>query len=402
MSHPFGSPSLILPFTQGFWDPRLSLTRASVATYVDRRGVLRMAAADTPRLDHDPVTGEGRGLLVEERRTNLLTRSDAVEDATWTKARVSVSANSATAPDGTTTADEIVEDTESGSHSVRQTVSHAPGPLTASLFVRPGAKEGIRLQIYNATDGTIAYVDADLSAGSIISSVGAASVTALSNGWYSVACTGVAAAAASTVYVFLLNMSESPDTTYTGDGASGLHIWGAQLEEGAFPTSYIPTTTAAATRQADVCVLEGDHFADVWNAGEGTVVVAFRDGGGAESARIAVFSNNSLAGNSVFLTKGGSGTQVQLQVYSGGALIANPAVTASGAVTVAAAFAADDVAIAVGDTLVTDTSGPTPTGIDRLSLGSSVSANVPFNGHIAHLALYPRRLDNATLQALTA
>ena len=99
-------PVLILPFERGVWDPRLIFRRASVATCWDARGVLRVVAADTPRLDHDPLTGEGRGLLIEEARTNLVTRSDQV--SLWSRqGTAGVTADDAVAPDGTTTADRL-------------------------------------------------------------------------------------------------------------------------------------------------------------------------------------------------------------------------------------------------------------------------------------------------------
>ena len=58
--------------------------------------------------------------------------------------------------------------------------------------------------------------------------------------------------------------------TYDGNGTSGIYLWGAQLEEGAFPSSYIPTTTAAATRSADVASITGTAFSGWYRQDEGT------------------------------------------------------------------------------------------------------------------------------------
>src|SRR4051812_3519980 len=89
-----------------------TFTRASTAMYVNALGVLASAAEDTPRIDYDPITLTPRGLLIEEARTNLLLRSESVATSPWTRTRMNApSTNAAIAPDGTLTADQLVEDT---------------------------------------------------------------------------------------------------------------------------------------------------------------------------------------------------------------------------------------------------------------------------------------------------
>ena len=86
----------------------ITFSRASTGTYVDSDGLIKTAVADAPRFDHDPVTGESLGLLIEEERTNLFTYSEEFDDATWLKSNATVTANDAVAPDGTSTADKLI------------------------------------------------------------------------------------------------------------------------------------------------------------------------------------------------------------------------------------------------------------------------------------------------------
>ncbi|WP_156920677.1 phage head spike fiber domain-containing protein [Fundidesulfovibrio putealis] len=95
--------------------PLLSYTRASSATVTDSTGKLRIVGNNKPRYDHDPLTGICKGLLIEEQRTNLLYPSEDFSNAAWTKTRATITANAAVAPDGTMTADKLVEDTTASS-----------------------------------------------------------------------------------------------------------------------------------------------------------------------------------------------------------------------------------------------------------------------------------------------
>ncbi|MDP3314440.1 MAG: hypothetical protein Q8M47_00030, partial [Devosia sp.] len=96
-------PSLRFDFANapGFIDSRATFGRASTATFVDRQGVLRTAAASTPRWDFDPITALSRGLLFEPQRTNLFLRARELDNAAWTKTGLTVTANTSAAADGT-------------------------------------------------------------------------------------------------------------------------------------------------------------------------------------------------------------------------------------------------------------------------------------------------------------
>ena len=114
---PTQRPALDLNFArQKRLDSRVTFTRASTGTYVGSDGLIKTAASGEARFDHDPETGESLGLLVEESRTNLLRYSEEFNNAPWRKYNTTVSSNTATAPDGTSTADKLIASATTASH----------------------------------------------------------------------------------------------------------------------------------------------------------------------------------------------------------------------------------------------------------------------------------------------
>lgn len=193
-----------------------------------------------------------------EATENLAIQSEDFSTS-WTVSGTTISTNSAIAPDGATTADKLVEDGTTGLHRVYQSDTTAAGRLTASLYVKAAERDDITLQVYNATDGTLAQATFDLAAGTYSGVTGSASIQALANDWYRISVTSTASATVTTnsLYIYLHNGST---TNYTGDGSSGLYIWGAQMQDGATMGFYAPTTTATISRSAFLFV--GSTFLD--------------------------------------------------------------------------------------------------------------------------------------------
>lgn len=222
-----------------------TLTRASTATYTDRYDAPRIAGTGAPRFTAD-------GLLIEGASTNLLTYSEQFDDLiSWHKAGCSISTNTAntTGPFGTNSADVIIENsTASSSHLVYHYAPLTSG-ITYAVSIFAKAKE--RTQIRISTDHG-AQATFDLSNGTVVSTGGgvlSAAITPCANGWYRCSITYTATSTGPQGQYF--GIAVSGTAVYTGDGTSGLYIFGAQLEAMPFPTSYITTTTAAATRAAD-------------------------------------------------------------------------------------------------------------------------------------------------------
>lgn len=392
-------PSLLLPFDRGVLDARLSTTRAGPATWWDVRGRLRTAAPHVPRLDHDPATGVCRGVLIEPSATNLLLHSADFSASAWDITRCTVVPDATTAPDGQTTADKLVEDTSSVSHYVRQVASVAAG-VTHAFSVFAKAAERSCFMLHFGTSGPRAGFD--LAAGTVYDTGngGVGLIQPVGAGWYRCTVVGDSDETTEKGYI-ILDHGGTPN--YTGDGVSGLYLWGAQLEAGAAPTSPIGTTTAAVTRAGDAIALAGGAFADLWSAGAGTLFVTGAVLSTAATMTWATLGNGTAGtGLTVGTEAPGAG---RLAVSDGGTVevsLSPGAITAGVTTRIACAFAdADFACTRDGGAVATAATGSVP-AIDRLEIGTRAGGTETMAGHIRHVALVPHRLSNATLQALTA
>jgi hypothetical protein len=239
---------------------KLTYTGATNGTFVNRAGLIERATTDQPRFDHGPASRQSLGLLVEEQRVNNLVQSENFS-ATWTLNAVTVGV-SITAPNGTTAAQKLEETATTEEH--RATQISAGGATTAAVtltvFAKAAERTKVRLafsNLANWTGGGGAAVIFDLSAGTAVtasSTPTAFSITPFANGWYRCSITGTPTSSLTpTGNIFLYTTAN----TYAGTLGEGIYLWGAQLETGAFPTSYIPTTTTALTRTVDSAVIDG-------------------------------------------------------------------------------------------------------------------------------------------------
>lgn len=248
-------PYVEFDFTRMAFDTRVSFSRSSTGTYFDAAGVMQTAASNTPRKEHNQATGAVRGLLVEEQRTNLLLRSQEFGSATWSKVGSSVPATYVQAPDATVTAEKVTESAASGAHAVTASATFSATTTYAfTTFAKQAGRSKIALGLATAPFGGSVLAKYDVALATVVSQIGCvAAVTQMAGGYVRlslVATSTVGGGTSSSVAIYLLDGSGS--TSYIGDGTSGAYVWGAQLEAGSYPTSYIPTTTATVTRSADV------------------------------------------------------------------------------------------------------------------------------------------------------
>jgi hypothetical protein len=393
--------------------PAITFTRASGATYFDVNGVLQTAANDAPRFDHDPANGAlSRGLLIEEARTNLVERSSEFNNAYWAQTRATITANAVTAPDGTLSADKLVEDASaSADHFVSRTLTGSTNTVySASVFFKSGERSRIRILIIAEgalTNRATAFFDS--ATGTVISTlatgdgaVSSASIVDVGGGWYRAILVGTPSSSNSgTAPIFNVTLIDSgTNATYTGNGTSGLYIWGAQLEAGAFPTSYIPTTTAAATRAADSAIVT--PISSFYNQVEGTLFAEARSPQAAAFFIAQAFSDGT-ANDELRQGSQSSGANPQFVVNDGAATQASVGVTLSAntAYKIGSTYTQDSFNCAVNGTLGTaDTSGSVPS-VDRLTVGARGPSTLHLNGHIRKIAYWPKRLSNTLLEQIT-
>lgn len=405
-------PSINLDFANAkALDPRITFARASQASFFGADGLLRLAPANEARFDHDPVTGVSKGLLIEESRKNLYLYSEDFASSYWIKTNVDISPNVSVAPDGTLFADKLIATTADSVHYVYLGMAVTTGvTYVASFFVKSEELSKCMIQFYGTNGAfTNAFLIYDLTTGTVVGTP-AASITrygidAIGAGWYRVwaASTAIETVQGNTSISLVNNAGL---TRFVGDGISGLYVWGAQLEAGSFPTSYIPTTSAQATRAADVAQMTGTNFSSWYRQDEGTFVTE-SDTSAVTATDKRVFSaNDGTTSNHISLHYGANsgGTLSSIILNAGifqfgpneGAYIANTPYLR------AFAYKAGDPKIATKGALnvATAPSAIIPT-VNKLDIGNRVNVQ-QLNGHVASLTYFPKRLSNAELQGLSA
>ena len=365
---------------------------------------LLTAPANTARFDHNPVTGESLGLLVEEQRTNLLTYSEDFDNASWSKNNVTVTANTIVAPDGSLTSDKVIANVGINFHSVIQNPSITPSTVyTLSCFLKRGEYQYGFLYSDGATKGAIFDLDSLTVTGSILGVPTSSTIVDAGNGW--ARCSITFTSGVSTFSNTWVGPTSSPTSAnIAGDGYSGIYIWGAQLEAGAFPTSYIKTEASQVTRSADSASITGANFSDWYRQDEGSFY-----------AEASWISRSQLNQSVIGLDTEGSNVNWFGVGYAvGGFTNSNAAYNVNGvflqnlsSVTLdntfykfAIALKTNDVALTTNSSsIANDTSGYIGS-VNRFRIGTYLYGAM--SGHIKKIAYYPQRLSNINLQALTS
>lgn len=236
-----------------------TFTRATTATTVDSTGTIVSVASGVARSYYDPTTLEYMGYLAEGERTNLFTRSAQLDDATgaWTSARTTSTADQATAPDGTVSAELLTNDDAGGAnfHYLLQNVALTQNTTyTISFFVKKVSGSGIVWLLGETSTDAFCYFN--LNTGQVGTSTGfaAASIKQYQNGWYRISATFLktSANASEELGIGLAEVDGTANWDSTGNAnQEQIYVWGAQVEAGSFASSYIPTTTASVTRNMD-------------------------------------------------------------------------------------------------------------------------------------------------------
>ena len=205
---------------------------------------------DMPRLDY---SGSCPALLLEPQRTNLLEQGEYY-NAYYTRDGVSVTDNALTSPEGLQNASKLVEDSANSKHRIGKATFPSGTQRTLSVFAKAGERNYISLFENNAVGNDVKGAIFNLSNGtlSINNSPSYYSNPTIepigSSGWYR--CSVTWTATSLSVPSFGVS-ADGLENTYQGDGSSGIYVWGAQLEAGSYPTSYIPTHGSSVTRSVD-------------------------------------------------------------------------------------------------------------------------------------------------------
>jgi len=371
----------------------LSCTRASIGYARTAEGTLTQFSSNALRLT-------SAGLLVEDARTNIILQSTALNNASWTNYQCTLTSGFS-APDGTTTGYSYVENTVNDSHQLSQAANITSGtarPFTVSVYLKQlSGNRLIRLShMDQSANGYLFEINASWVVTVTATGSGASNpsytLTPMANGWYLFTAT-VTCLTTSTNQRVQLNLENAVENSvYTGDGSSGWYVWGPQIEEAAFASSYIPTTSTSATRAADSIAISG-AAQTIIAAATGSIVAQIGTQGGIGFAANVVDSNGT---NVLGFNASNNGLASLVATLATG----NTANRSAGDDKLGLAWSGAGRSIVLnGGTVATDASAQTPSSTQKL--GSANATSNFIYAYVERLTLWNSKLADATLQGFT-
>ena len=249
-------PSLLLGYNiiSNLYNPiEFNFTRATEGTRTNQLGLIDSKNPNISRINYESGIGS---LLLEPRRTNLITYSEELDNISgWTGTSINITANSIISPSGVQNADKIIPNTSNYFHYLSKNMITVTNGIqySFSIFAKAAGYNYLLINTLTGTSSGNAGPLIDLSNGTVIGTYGSnnysAKVTAFPNNWYRIDLLLTTNAA-----LLSLDFNQFPTSTiatFSGNGSSGIYLWGAQLEAGAYPTSYIPTVASTVTRNLD-------------------------------------------------------------------------------------------------------------------------------------------------------
>ena len=360
----------------------LTVTRATTARRVNSAGLIESVATNVPRLDYTNSTCPS--ILVEPQSTNVLTYSEQF-GTSWVNNGATIISNDTTAPDGNLTADRLTA--TGGAFGVVKFSTWSATNKVASCFVKANTSNLFRIANVSGGGGSVTF---NLSTQAITATTGfTGSIEALPNGWFR--CVAIDTLARSGTF--------SIGVTAIGES---VFVWGAQLEAGSYSTSYIPTTTASVTRNADVInktgissligQTEGTMFLDVniKRIGIPTRQIYNLTSGSPNFLGLAFLSTNVLR----FTIRANAGTQYNVSTSA----------LPIGRYKLAGTYKAGELKLYVNGVLIgtnTNASVSWSSALDRLNLDNSVLGTDNFSDDIKSAALWKTALTDQECINLT-
>jgi hypothetical protein len=370
-----------------------SVTRATTATRTNASGLIESTPINEPRLDYS--LGSCPNILLEPQRTNLALRSEEFDNATWVKTRVSVTANSTASPSGAVNADSLIEDTSTATHPMSVGFTALASPYTVTIYAKSNGRNWLNISFLSTANAS-AYFDLQNGVLGTIGAASTATITSVGNGWYRCSMTATTAAGGNTLAFYLASANNT--LSYTGNGTSGLFLWGAQLESGAYATSYIPTTSASVTRNADV-ISRGNIFTNgLITASGGTWFVDLRNNLSLirdTFATLSIFQTSATTNSFVFFNhSSGAGGRIQISKFISGTAT-TLYTTTSNTSKIAIKWNGTTADIFENGVKVVSATAFTTTNMDSLTTSSGLRAT------INSMALFPTPLTDTQCIALT-
>ena len=368
-------------------------SRASSATVINKDGLIKTVGANEPRVDYKDSTDGA--MLLEPSRSNIFDYSSDL--SAWSKLNSTVTESSVLSLDGINNSYAYEKSSSSPSYIYR-TVSLANTTIyTLSFFAKSGTSTNVRTDIWDTTQSTQCQIQVDLVTKTVSNFIGTSyEIKDYTNGWMRISVTFTSESSFGTTFNRYFNIDSV---------GSELYIWGAQLEEGSYATSYIPTQGSAVTRSRDLS--DTQNLSHVIGQTEGVIfydaILVHKSTSTAEdlfelsiddgSSNNAFFINNYNNRLSVILKSGGSTSFTNNSFNS----------TEGARYKLGFAYKQNDFALYInGNQIATDSSGTVPT-MNQITFGNYYNNQINLSNSVKvnNLKLYNTRLSNAELQALT-
>lgn len=375
--------------------------------------VLKTAQAHEPRIDHDPITREVKGLLCEHVITNLIPYSEDFNNSAWSKNRGLFQNNILTAPNGTISADKFIPNTVDNVHFFDETFTNATNIAigtyyTFSIYVKSAGYTIFSLDNYYAINGPsgVRTVFNLAENGSIIEQQAErAKIEPVGNGWFRCSVT-VITDILDTRLLCRVTVRNEAGQGFAGDGYSGIYFWGAQLETSPFATSYIPTNGSSEIRQKDLCQITGQAFKDWFYHKESTLYCDHSYYADKQGANQFTWEIAGDTGGLVWFMNGNaSSNNIANKIKTNPTLSTSPILEFFGRRKLVASYSVFEQVHKIafnGDLRKHEqlTDYPVDTDMMLLDLGGSRTSYYMF-GHIKRVTYWPKLLSDEALIELT-
>jgi len=372
-----------------------------LATRVNKDKLIEEVANDTPRLNY--LNSTCPSLLLEKRSTNLQVYSQELEKQEWFKLRTTVTSNDTTSPSGVVNADKLQRTSTIASY-IQDGFSKNASQIqyTTSIFVKQGNVDFLSLRAQGSYSNRIdlrfqfstkSFIFTNEAGTAVLNST---SVTEFSNGWFKISYSFLSDTVnALQSYFSPRETSGNVDSNDTSSTAF-VYLWGCQVEESTFGTSYIPTENTAQTRFGDTCI--GGVDATLFNITEGSFfidVLPFNNG-----IVNTISLSNSTTSQRILIQFQSNGTQVRL--FSSGGVSNYQTITFNQRNKILVTFKLNEYKFYINGALVsTDTSATVPTGLDRVNFSNSAANSDFFQGEVNDTRVYDKVLTQAEAIKLT-
>jgi len=403
------APSTSWDFMTGVLDSRITASGGANATRVNAAG--NLVTAVTPRFDYDPVTLMPLGMYVEIGATNIQIQSNGWGAAPWTPTDTVITANNATSPDGTLNAARAVEGSVGTALVTNAQLTVTSGLVySVSRYFKYGNCRWVVMAVTNPSfaNGGQVWFDIQNGVTGVAQALGTgtnlvARIYPAGNGWYR--CT-VSVIMGAITGMLVRNWSAINDFSLVRQSGATYYMYGAQVEQVNYPTSYIPTVATSVARTADSLLVTGANFTSWYNATQGTMMVEHELGGfGAVNNPLFSIDDNT-ANNKITAARTQPVGVASLAVST--ASVAQAAYnTANGALPttlskVAAAWKLNDFALVLnGSAVAVDTAGTIPT-VTQMRIGGVSPVAAYLNGRIRKIQYWNTRLTDSQLQVATS